>query len=64
MLDRNQFVADNRISGELSENDVEINFKASGINFQDVMIVVGQISSYPLRCEYNGIVSAVEKVCS
>lgn len=61
LLDSIQFVADDRISGELSENDVEVNIKASGINFRDVMTALGQISSYPLGCECSGIVSAVGK---
>ena len=59
LLDSIQFVEDTRISGSLPADRVEIEVKASGINFRDVMSALGQIDAYPLGCECSGVVSAV-----
>ena len=59
LLDSVQFVTDERISGDLPQNHVEVQVKASGVNFRDVMTALGQISEYPLGCECSGVVSAV-----
>lgn len=59
LLDSIQFVEDTRISGSLPADRVEIEVKASGINFRDVMSALGQIDAYPLGCECSGIISAV-----
>ncbi|KAL8792787.1 MAG: hypothetical protein Q9195_004600 [Heterodermia aff. obscurata] len=59
LLDSIQFVSDTRISGSLPADCVEIEVKASGINFRDVMSALGQIDAYPLGCECSGIISAV-----
>lgn len=60
-LDSVQFVADDRIVGDLPDDHVEVQVKASGFNFRDVMTALGQISAYPLGCECCGVVSAVGK---
>jgi len=60
-LDSIQFVADHRISGELCDDHVEVEVKASGFNFRDVMTALGQITKYPLGCECCGVVSAIGK---
>ena len=60
LLDTLQFVDDDSISGDLPDSFVEIEVKASGINFRDVMSALGQISAYPLGCECCGVVIAVE----
>ena len=57
LLDSIQFIADDRIS--LPADKVEIEVKAAGINFRDVMSALGQIDAYPLGCECSGIISAV-----
>ena len=62
LLDSIQFVDDDSLSSELSDHSVEVEVKASGINFRDVMTSLGQISQYPLGCECSGIVSAVGKM--
>ena len=59
LLDSVQFVIDDRIFGDLPQNFVEVQVKASGVNFRDVMTALGQISAYPLGCECSGVVSAV-----
>ncbi len=47
-LDSIHFVTDDRMVGELSDDQVEVKVKASGFNFRDVMTALGQISAYPL----------------
>ena len=58
-LDSIQFVTDDRMVGQLSDDQVEVEVKASGFNFRDVMTALGQISAYPLGCECCGVVSAI-----
>ena len=62
LLDSIQFVDDNLLSGDLPNHSVEVEVKASGINFRDVMTALGQIARYPLGCECSGVVSAVGKM--
>ena len=63
LLDSIRFVDDDSLSGDLPDHSVEVEVKASGINFRDVMTALGQIARYPLGCECSGVVSAVgEKV--
>ncbi|KAK9350529.1 hypothetical protein V1523DRAFT_428941 [Lipomyces doorenjongii] len=58
-LDSLQFVDDVRISGDLPRDFVQIEVKASGVNFRDVMSASGQIEPYPLGCECAGVITAV-----
>jgi hypothetical protein len=58
-LDSLQFVDDVRISGDLAHDLVQIDVKASGVNFRDVMSASGQIEPYPLGCECAGVIKAV-----
>ena len=62
LLDSIQFVVDDSLSGDLPDHSVEVEVKASGINFRDVMTALGQIARYPLGCECSGVVSAVGKM--
>ena len=49
---------------DLSDNDVEVDVEATGLNFRDVMIALGQIPPDGLGCECAGIVSSVGKSVS
>jgi acyl transferase domain-containing protein/NADPH:quinone reductase-like Zn-dependent oxidoreductase len=60
-LDSLQFVDDERMSGPLQHDYVEIEVKAIGLNFRDVMSASGQIDPYPLGCECSGVVTAAGK---
>ena len=60
-LDSIRFVDDERSVEELSDDDVEIEVKAVGLNFKDVMMGLGQITSEALGGEASGIVSRVGK---
>ena len=58
LLDSIQFVTNSRMFGNLPKDYVEVQVKASGVNFKDVMTAMGQISAYP-GFECFGVVSAV-----
>ena len=60
-LDSIRFVDDERFIQELSDGDVEIEVKAVGLNFKDVMMGLGQILSEALGGEASGVVSRVGK---
>ncbi|KAL8697283.1 MAG: hypothetical protein Q9201_007202 [Fulgogasparrea decipioides] len=60
LLDTVHFEGDRSLGLPLAKNEVEISVKAAGMNFQDVMISLGQIPFYnDLGSECSGVVSAV-----
>ncbi|TVY20485.1 Reducing polyketide synthase FUB1 [Lachnellula arida] len=59
LLDSLYFVDDDETADPLPEDCIEVEVKASGINFRDVMISMGQIPLEPLGGELSGIVTAV-----
>ncbi|KAL9069652.1 MAG: hypothetical protein Q9157_006092 [Trypethelium eluteriae] len=59
LLDTLHFVDDERTTVPLPDDEVEIEVKASGVNFRDVMMAMGQIDVQGLGGECCGIVSAV-----
>ena len=59
MLDTLQFVGDPRTAAPIGADDVEIKVKATGLNFMDIMVSMGQISDSILGLECSGIVMAV-----
>lgn len=59
MLDTFQFVDDNEYSKPLGAKELEIEVKAVGMNFHDVMIAMGQIADTDLGVECSGIVTRV-----
>ena len=59
MLDTLQFVDDPRTTAPLPADDVEIQVKATGLNFMDIMVSMGQISDSILGLECSGIVTEV-----
>ena len=59
-LDSMYFVADETLQLPLSEDDVEISIKATGINFKDIMISLGQVPyNHDLGLECSGVVDRV-----
>ena len=58
-LDSIRFVDDERFLQNLSDDEVEIEVKAVGLNFKDVMMGLGQILSEALGGEASGVVSRV-----
>ncbi|KAI4101563.1 MAG: hypothetical protein L6R37_004889 [Teloschistes peruensis] len=59
MLDTLQFVDDESHSKPLTANEVEVEIKASGLNFVDLMVSMGQITEPALGAECSGVVSRV-----
>ena len=58
-LDSIRFVDDERFFQELPDDEVEIEVRAVGLNFKDVMMGLGQILSEALGGEASGVVSRV-----
>lgn len=60
LLDSLQFEDDSGLQAPLHPDDVEISIKATGMNFKDVMMSLGQIPFYhELGLECSGTISAV-----
>jgi len=62
LLDTIHFIDDVRVEPELPDNSVEIEVKATGLNFKDVMMAMGQIAVETLGGECSGIVRRVGKM--
>ncbi|KAJ5788006.1 hypothetical protein N7457_002996 [Penicillium paradoxum] len=59
MLDTFQFVDDEEYAKPLGSGEVEVEVKAVGMNFHDVMISMGQIADTDLGVECSGVVTRV-----
>lgn len=60
LLDSLRFVDDKIASDPLMPEELKVEFKASGVNFRDVMISLGQLSESCLMAgEYSGVVTEV-----
>ncbi|KAH8803554.1 hypothetical protein F5884DRAFT_888903, partial [Xylogone sp. PMI_703] len=59
LLDTIEFVDDARYMEPLGENDVEIETKAFGLNFLDIMISMGQVPGGGIGAECSGVVSRI-----
>lgn len=58
-LDRLQWVTDPVYTTPLDPTHVEIEIKAMGLNFRDLMIAMGEHMAYSIGCEAAGIISRV-----
>ena len=56
-LDTLSFVDDERLASPLPEDEIEIEIKASGLNFKDVILALGQLPGHHLGQECSGIVT-------
>ena len=61
LLDTIYFVDDEFKAEELPDDRVEVEVKAAGFNFRDVMMALGQIHVETLGGEFSGIVTRVKK---
>ena len=60
LLDSMRFIEDETPRKFLGPNELRMDLRASGVNFRDVMIALGQLSESSAMCgEHSGIVSAV-----
>ena len=64
LLDSLFFTDDTRLADPIGETMLEIDVKAVGMNFKDVMIGLGQIPFEDLGFECSGVVTALGKVVS
>ena len=58
LLDTIYFVEDDRMDSALPDDQVEIEVKATGLNFKDVMMAMGQVEVEELGLECAGIVTS------
>ncbi|KAK3170550.1 putative secondary metabolism biosynthetic enzyme [Lepraria neglecta] len=58
-LDTLCFIDDETAAAELLDDEIEINIKASGLNFKDVILALGQLASNYLGQECSGVVTRV-----
>jgi acyl transferase domain-containing protein len=58
-LDRLQWVTDDVYNTPLDPTHVEIEIKAMGLNFRDLMIAMGEHMAYSIGCEAAGVISRV-----
>ena len=61
LLDTLRFVDNPAMALPLPDDEVEIETRACGLNFRDIMICMGQIAEGPLGCECSGIVTQLGK---
>ena len=61
LLDTIHFVDDQRLAEPLPDDSVEIEVKATGFNFKDVMMAMGQIEVETLGLECSGTVKTIGK---
>lgn len=59
LLDTLHFIDDYTLSGPLKDDHVEIEVKAAGLNFKDVMIAMGHLVNEHIGIECSGIVTRV-----
>ncbi|KAI0009070.1 putative polyketide synthase [Xylariaceae sp. FL0662B] len=59
LLDTIRFVDDPRVETELPAGAVEVQVKAAGVNFKDVMMAMGQIAVETLGGECSGVIHKV-----
>ena len=61
MLDSLRFVDDPSVDRPLASDNVEVKVEASGLNFLDIMVAMGQIQEPDLGVECSGVVTRVGK---
>ena len=63
LLDSLQFTEDSKVAMNLAPNEIEIEVKAVGVNFRDLLVVLGRHDEDTLGCECAGIVTRVGANC-
>lgn len=63
-LDTLSFDDDDRVASPLAEDEIEIDIKAFGLNFKDILLALGQLPGYFLGQECSGIVAKVGNTVS
>ncbi|CAN8097860.1 unnamed protein product [Discula destructiva] len=63
LLDSIRWEKDSTCGEDLDDDDIEIEVQAMGVNFRDLLIVLGKYSAVTVGCECAGIVSRVGANC-
>lgn len=56
-LDTLSFVSDERLTSPLPEDEIEIEVKAFGLNFKDIILILNQLSGHYLGQKYSGVIT-------
>jgi NADPH:quinone reductase-like Zn-dependent oxidoreductase/SAM-dependent methyltransferase len=59
LLDSLYWDDDRRMAGDPQGDEVDIEVKATAVNFRDVMMAMGQIETHALGCECSGVVTKI-----
>lgn len=59
LLDTLRFANDNSILAPIGDDEVDIRVAASGVNFRDIMVAMGQLVDNFLGCECSGVITQV-----
>ena len=62
-LDSLQFVEDSRYYTDLEPDEIEIEVKSVGVNFRDLLVILGKYNADTVGCECAGIVTRVGSNC-
>lgn len=63
-LDSLRFEEDLRVNEELRPDEIEIEVRSVGVNFRDLVIILGKHDARDIGCECGGIVSRVGSNCT
>ena len=58
-LDSLCFIDDEQATKELQDNEIEIDIKAAGLNFKDVILALGQLAGNHLGQECSGVITKI-----
>ena len=62
-LDSLQFVEDQRFYTDIGSDEVEIEVKSVGVNFRDLLVVLGRFPADTVGCEVSGVITRVGSKC-
>lgn len=63
LLDSMRFIEDHPYAMELNSNEIEIEVKAVGVNFRDLLVILGKNDEGTIGCECAGIVARIGSSC-
>ena len=63
-LESLHFIEDSRYYTDLQPDDVEIEVKAVGVNFRDLLVILGKYNADTVGCECSGVVTRIGSNCT
>ena len=64
LLDTLQFTEDPIFEAELQAHDIEIEVKSIGVNFRDLLVILGKSNEETIGCECAGVVRRLGSACT